>query len=98
MASKSMIKNKGKAVEELTKEIGIWTFADTECREDKNVYYTWNSLFQAFQDKEFLTLLQDYASTDLRKKVYQNIIKFGLHKDVVKTLILPCLDVIKLIT
>ena len=45
MASKSMIKNKGKAVEELTKEIGIWTFADTECREDKNVYYTWNSLF-----------------------------------------------------
>ena len=51
MASNSMIKNKGKAFEELTKEIGIWTFADTRCRVDKKVSYTWNSLFQAFQDK-----------------------------------------------
>ena len=52
-----MIKNKGKAVEEPTKEQGIWIFADTECRVDKKVSYTWNSLFQAFQDKEFVMLL-----------------------------------------
>ena len=51
-----MIKNKGKAVEEPTKELGIFTFADTECRVDKKVSYTWNYLFQAFQYKEFLML------------------------------------------
>ena len=38
-------------------ELGIWTIADTECRVDKKVSYTWNSLFQEFQDKEFLMLL-----------------------------------------
>ena len=51
MASTSMIKNKKKVVEEPIKEHGIWIFADTECRVDKKVYYTWNYLFQAFQDK-----------------------------------------------
>ena len=64
-----MIKNKGKAIEEPTKEHGIWIFADTECRVDKKVSYTWNSLFQAFQDKEFLMLLQDDASNNLSKEV-----------------------------
>ena len=30
--------------------------------------------------------------------MYKNIIKYGLHRAVVKTLILPCLDVIEWIT
>ena len=98
MASKSMIRNKGKDVEEPIKELGIWTFVDIECRVDKKVSYTWNSLFQAFQDKEFLMLLQDDVSTELSKEVYKNIIKSGLHRAAVKTLVLPCPDVIEWIT
>ena len=98
MASTSLTKNLKKIVEEPVKENGIWIFADTECKADKKVCYTWNSLFQEFQDKEFLMLLQDDASTQLSKEVYQNIIKYGLHKAAVKTLILPFLDVIEWIT
>ena len=94
MTSNSMIKNKGRVVEDPTKKIGIWTFADTKCRVDKKVSYTWNSLFQVFQDKEFLMLLKDDASTELLKEVYYNIIKSGLHKVAVKTPILPCSNVI----
>ena len=45
MASNSMIKNKGKDVEELVKEHGIWIFVDRDCKVDKKVTYTWNSLF-----------------------------------------------------
>ena len=90
-----MIKNKGRVVEEPTKEIGIWTFVDIECRVDKKVSYTWNSLFQAFQYKEFLMLLYDDGSTELSKEVYQNIIKSALHKAIVKTLMPPCPDVIE---
>ena len=71
---------------------------DIECRVDKKVSYLWNSLFQAFQDKEFLMLLQDDESTKIRKEVYVNFIKSGLHRAAVKTLILPCLDVIEWIT
>ena len=37
-------------------------------------------------------------STKLSKDVYRNIIKSGLHWAVVKTLVLPCLDVIEWIT
>ena len=43
-------------------------------------------------------LLQDDASTEMSKEVYKNIIKSGLHRAVVKTLVLPCLDVIEWIT
>ena len=93
-----MIKNKVKAVEEPSKEHGIWVFAYTKCKVDKKVTYTWNFLFLAFQDKDFLMLLQDDVSTELRKEVYRNIIKSGLHRDAVKTLVLPCLDVIEWIT
>ena len=69
-----------------------------ECKVDKKVTFTWNSLFQAFQDKEFLMLLQDDASTELSKEVYKNIIKSRLHRAAVKTLVLPCPDVIEWIT
>ena len=62
-----MMKSKRKVVKELIKEHGIWIFANTKCRVDKNITYTWNSLFQAFQDKEFLMLLQDDVSTELSK-------------------------------
>ena len=65
---------------------------------DKKVTYTWNSLFQEFHDKEFLMLLQDDVSDELRKEVYRNIIKSGLHKAAIKTLILPCPNVIEWIT
>lgn len=98
MESTSMMKNKEKVVEEPIKEHGIWIFADTQCIVDKKVTYTWNSLFQAFQDKEFLMLLHNDVSTDLSKEVYRNIIKSGLHRAAMKTPKLPCLDVIEWIT
>ena len=93
-----MLNNKIKVVEEPSKEQGMWIFTDTECRVDKKVTFTWNSLFQAFQDKEFQMLLQDDVSTELSKEIYKNIIKFGLHRAVVKTPVLPCPDVIEWIT
>lgn len=37
-------------------------------------------------------------STKLRKDIYKNIIKSGLHRASIKTPILPCLDVIVWIT
>ena len=98
MASTSVLKNKRKIVEDLAKEQGMWIFADTECQVDKNVTFTWNSLFQAFQDKEFQMLFQNDVRNELSKKVYKNIIKFGLHRTTVKTLVLPCPDVIEWIT
>ena len=58
-----MIKNKSKVVEEPIKEQGTWIFIDTECKVDKKVTFTWNSLFQTFQDKYFLMLLQNDASS-----------------------------------
>ena len=67
MESTSLTKNLKKTVEEPVKENGIWIFTDTECKADKKVCYTWNYLFQAFQDKEFLMLLQDDVSTELSK-------------------------------
>ena len=94
MASTSLMKNMKKAVEEPVKENEIWIFADTECKADKKVRYTWNSLFQAFRDKEFLMLLQDDASTKLSKEMCRNIINSGLDKVAMKTLVLPCPDVI----
>ena len=90
-----MIKNKGKVVKEPIKEHGIWIFSDTECRVDKKVTYTWNYLFQEFQDKVFLMFLQDDVITKLSKEVYKNVIKYGLYRAIVKTLVLPCLDVIE---
>jgi hypothetical protein len=98
MASTSMFKNKRNIVKELAKEQGMWIFVDIECRTDKKVTFTWNSLFQALQDKEFQILLQNDVSNELSKEVYKNIIKSGLHRAIVKTRILPGLDVIEWIT
>lgn len=74
MASTLLIKNLKKTVEEPIKENGISIFTDTECKADKKVCYTCASLFKAFQDKEFTVLLQNDASTELSKDIYQNII------------------------
>ena len=53
MASNYLVERKRNIVEEPTKEQGMWIFIDTECQIDKKVTFTWNSLFQAFQDMEF---------------------------------------------
>ena len=57
MESKSLTKNLNKTFEEPIKENGIWIFLDTECKVDKKVCYNWTSLFEAFQDKDFVVLL-----------------------------------------
>jgi hypothetical protein len=48
MASNSVLRNKRKIFKEPAKEQGIWIFVDIECRVDKKVIFTWNSLFQEF--------------------------------------------------
>ena len=78
MPSTLLTKNLKKTVEEPLKENGIWNFVDMECKANKKVCYTWTSLFQTFQDKEFLMLLQDDASTKSIKEIYRNIVKPGL--------------------
>ena len=98
MASNPVLKRKRKIVKEPSKEQGMWIFPDTECWVDKKVTFTWNSLFQAFQGKEFQMLLQDDVSIKLSKEVYRNIIKSGLHRVAIKTTVLPCSDVIEWIT
>jgi hypothetical protein len=98
MESNSLTKNLNKTIEEPIKEHGTWIFFDIECKADKKVYYTWTSLFQAFQDKEFVVLLQNDASTELIKVIYKNIIKSRLYKAIIKTPILQCPDVIEWIT
>ena len=98
MASSSLTKNLNKIVEEPIKEDGVWIFSDTECKADKKVCYTWTSLFQVFQDKEIVVLLQNDVSTELSKDIYKNIIKLGLHRATVKTHVLSCPDVIEWIT
>ena len=78
MESTSITKNLKKTVEEPVKENGIWILEDMECKANKKVCYTWTYLFQAFQDKEFLMLLLDDASTELSKEIYRNIINSRL--------------------
>ena len=67
MESSLLTKNLNKTVEESIKEDGVWIFSNPKCKADKKVYYTWTSLFQAFQDKEFVVLLQNDVSTELSK-------------------------------
>ena len=98
MASSLLTKNLNKTIKESIKEDGVWIFSDIECKVDKKVCYTWTSLFQAFQDKEFVVLLQNDANTELSKEIYKNNIKSGLHRAIVKAHVLPCLDVVEWIT
>ena len=69
MASKYTLKNKRKAIEEPMEKQEMWTFTDTECWVDKKFVFTWNTLFQAFQNKKFQVLLQDDPSTDLNRSI-----------------------------
>ena len=69
MALSSLTKNLNKTVEKSIKEDGVWIFSNTECKANKKVCYTWTSLFQAFQDKEFVVLLQNDANTELSKDI-----------------------------
>lgn len=48
--------------------------------------------------KKFQVLLHGDMSTKLSKGIYKNISKFGLHREAVKTPVLPCLDVIEWMT
>ena len=98
MASSSLAKNSQKTAKEPIKENGIWIFFDIECKADKKVCYTWTSLFQAFQEKEFVVLLENDANTKLSREIYKNIIKSGLHRVAMKTPMLPCPDIIEWIT
>ena len=43
-------------------------------------------------------LLEDDVSTKISKEVYRNIIRSRLHRAALKTLVLPCPDVIEWIT
>ena len=76
----------------------MWIFTDIECQVDKKVVFTWNTLFQVFQTKEFQVFLQDDLSTELRKSIYKNIGKSGIYRAVARTPILSCPDVIEWIT
>ena len=78
MASKYDFKNKRKTIEEPIEKQEMWIFIDTECRVHKKVVFTWNTLFQAFQNKEFQVFLQDDPITKLNKSIYKNISKSGL--------------------
>ena len=98
MASSSLTKNLNKTIVEPIKENGIWIFSDTECKVDKKVCYAWTSRFQAFEDKEFVVLLQNDASTKLSREIYRNIIKSGQNRVAMKNPVLPCLDIIEWIT
>ena len=98
MASNSALKNKIKTVEEPTEKQEMWIFTNTECQVDNKVVFTWNTLFQAFYNKEIKVLLQDDPSTELSKSIYMNISKFGLHWEATKTRVLTCSDVIEWIT
>ena len=76
----------------------IWAFTNTECTVDKKIDFKWNTLFQAFQSKEFQVLLHDDPSAELSKGIYKNISKSGLHRATTRNLVLPCPDVIEWMT
>jgi hypothetical protein len=98
MVSTSALKTKRNTIEETMEKQEIWTFTDIVCRVDKKISFKWNTLFQAFQTKEIQVFLQDDLSTELRKGIYKNISKFGLHRVATKTPVLPCPNVIEWMT
>jgi hypothetical protein len=95
MESNYPLKNKRKIVEDPVEKQEMWTFTDTDYWVDKKVVFKWNTLFQAFQNKDFKAFLQDYLNTRLIKGIYNNISKSGLYRAASKTPVLPCLDVIE---
>ena len=76
----------------------MWIFIDTECQVDKQVVFTWITLFQEFKNKKLQFLLQNDPNTEFRKSIYKNIVKSRLQREASSTLVLPCLDVIEWIT
>ena len=98
MESTSALKSKRNIVEELVEKQESWVFIDTKCRVDKKIAFKWNTLFQAFQSKQFQVLLQYDPSTRLRKGIYKNISRSGLYLATTKPQVLPCLDVIEWMT
>ena len=98
MASTLALKSKRNTIEQPVEKQEIWAFTDTECRVDKNIVFKWNTMFQAFQTKEFQVFLQYYLSAKLSKGIYKNISKSGLHQAATKTPILPCPNVIEWMT
>lgn len=95
MESTSAMKIKRNTIEELVEKQEMWAFIDKDCRVDKKTNFKCNTMFQAFQTKEFQFLLQDEQSTELSKWIYKNISKSGLHQAAIKTLVFPCPDVIE---
>ena len=89
MTSTSTLKNKRKTVEELVEKQESWAFTDTKCRVDKKTAFKWNTLFQAFQSREFQVLLKDGPSIELSKGIYKYISKFGLHRATTKLQFYP---------
>ena len=85
MASTSTLKSKRKTIEEPTGKQEIWAFTNAECWIDRKVDFKWNTLFQAFQTKEFQVLLEYDPSMETSKGIYNNIFKYGLHRVVAKT-------------
>ena len=71
---------------------------DTECKVDIKSALKWNTLFQAFQSKEFHVLLQDDLSTKLSKGIYKTIPISRLHQVATENPVLPCLDLIQWMT
>ena len=63
MASTSAVKSKRKTIEDPLEKQEIWAFTNTEYWVDKKIAFKWNTLFQAFQTKEFQVFLQDDPST-----------------------------------
>ena len=98
MESTFTLKNKINIVEELVEKQEMWTFTDTKCRVENKFFFKWNTLFQEFQNKEFKVFLQDDMSIELSTGIYKNISKYGLHRELTKTPVLPCPDVIKWMT
>ena len=81
MASTSTLKSKRKTIEYPMEKQEVWAFTYTKCQVDKKIAFKWNTLFQAVQTKEFQGLLQDDLSMELRKGIYKNISKYGIHRE-----------------
>ena len=95
MESNFSFKNKRNIIEESVEKQEMWTFTNTEYQVDKKVAFKWNTLFQAFQTKEFQVFIQYDPSIELSKAIYKNNSKSRLHRAASKTPVLLCPDVIE---